>query len=483
MTPAPAPSRPCPSRPGAGGPAGSGPTRPRPPTAARPAPHGGPPHRARPRRRARLGPGPVRLRVAPRALRQRGGRRPAGRCGPTRASSPTTTSTWPRTSDRAATSSARSSPATADAMPWYLPAPELATTSCRGRSSSRRTSAAGAGSSPTTPGRARSSTGGRPGRPTGIAGRSIEHVDARSLPASWLDEDPGLARRAPATGDDRGRARRPEPPSYPYGPFGPRPITWPATVVIPLVDEGDGGRGTDRVVDRHPRRRRRGPGRRHRHRAGGRVPRRRRSTGAERARRRRDLHPRRQPPHPRVARQLRPAGRPRGALRRRRPPRPRAPRADSTPWRARRRSAAPTRCSSEVWAVGRRTVSICSIDSYLDCPTREQRAWTGDSVVHQMVDLTTNDGLVAGPLAPAAGRLAARPTACSRWRAPATPSTSTSPSSRTGPCTGSTRCGTSTATSATARRSGGCCPSSRACCAGSSRSATTTACPPTSTPG
>lgn len=43
-----------------------------------------------------------------------------------------------------------------------------------------------------------------------------------------------------------------------------------------------------------------------------------------------------------------------------------------------------------VYAVGRRTVTICSLDSYVDCPTREQRAWTGDSVVHQMVDLTTN---------------------------------------------------------------------------------------------
>lgn len=44
----------------------------------------------------------------------------------------------------------------------------------------------------------------------------------------------------------------------------------------------------------------------------------------------------------------------------------------------------------DVWAVGRRTVSLCSLDAYIDCPTREQRAWTGDSVVHQLVDLTTN---------------------------------------------------------------------------------------------
>lgn len=44
----------------------------------------------------------------------------------------------------------------------------------------------------------------------------------------------------------------------------------------------------------------------------------------------------------------------------------------------------------QIHEIGRRTVSICSLDSYVDCPTREQRAWTGDSVVHQLVDLTTN---------------------------------------------------------------------------------------------
>ena len=53
------------------------------------------------------------------------------------------------------------------------------------------------------------------------------------------------------------------------------------------------------------------------------------------------------------------------------------------------------RCSDplleRISSVGRRTVSICSLDSYIDCPTREQRAWTGDSVVHQMADLTTNN--------------------------------------------------------------------------------------------
>ena len=45
---------------------------------------------------------------------------------------------------------------------------------------------------------------------------------------------------------------------------------------------------------------------------------------------------------------------------------------------------------SRIWAVGRRTVDLCAQDAYLDCPSREQRAWTGDSVVHQMVDLASN---------------------------------------------------------------------------------------------
>ncbi len=43
-----------------------------------------------------------------------------------------------------------------------------------------------------------------------------------------------------------------------------------------------------------------------------------------------------------------------------------------------------------IHAVGLRTVDLCALDAYVDCPTREQRAWTGDSVVHQMVDLVAN---------------------------------------------------------------------------------------------
>jgi len=45
---------------------------------------------------------------------------------------------------------------------------------------------------------------------------------------------------------------------------------------------------------------------------------------------------------------------------------------------------------NRIFAVGRRSVDLCSHDAYVDCPTREQRAWTGDFVVHQMVDFATH---------------------------------------------------------------------------------------------
>ncbi|SCG46814.1 alpha-L-rhamnosidase [Micromonospora echinaurantiaca] len=51
-------------------------------------------------------------------------------------------------------------------------------------------------------------------------------------------------------------------------------------------------------------------------------------------------------------------------------------------------------CSDElldrIHRTGLRTVDLSAQDAYLDCPTREQRAWVGDSVVHQSVDLLTN---------------------------------------------------------------------------------------------
>lgn len=43
-----------------------------------------------------------------------------------------------------------------------------------------------------------------------------------------------------------------------------------------------------------------------------------------------------------------------------------------------------------LYRAGIRTVALNSFDAFTDCPTREQRAWVGDSVVHQAVHLTTN---------------------------------------------------------------------------------------------
>lgn len=39
----------------------------------------------------------------------------------------------------------------------------------------------------------------------------------------------------------------------------------------------------------------------------------------------------------------------------------------------------------------RRTVELCSHDAFVDCPTREQRAWVGDGVVHQLTHLVSNE--------------------------------------------------------------------------------------------
>lgn len=43
-----------------------------------------------------------------------------------------------------------------------------------------------------------------------------------------------------------------------------------------------------------------------------------------------------------------------------------------------------------LYRAGVRTAFLNSHDAFVDCPTREQRAWVGDGVVHQMVHLTTS---------------------------------------------------------------------------------------------
>ena len=45
---------------------------------------------------------------------------------------------------------------------------------------------------------------------------------------------------------------------------------------------------------------------------------------------------------------------------------------------------------NRIYTAGIRTVQLNSHDSFIDCPTREQRAWVGDGVVHQMVHLAAN---------------------------------------------------------------------------------------------
>lgn len=60
------------------------------------------------------------------------------------------------------------------------------------------------------------------------------------------------------------------------------------------------------------------------------------------------------------------------------------------PWQA----GSEFECSDEelnrIYLAGIRTVQLNSHDAFIDCPTREQRAWVGDGVVHQMVHLATN---------------------------------------------------------------------------------------------
>jgi hypothetical protein len=44
-----------------------------------------------------------------------------------------------------------------------------------------------------------------------------------------------------------------------------------------------------------------------------------------------------------------------------------------------------------LYQAGIRTTQMNSFDAFTDCPTREQRAWVGDGVVHQMVHLVANE--------------------------------------------------------------------------------------------
>jgi alpha-L-rhamnosidase len=63
----------------------------------------------------------------------------------------------------------------------------------------------------------------------------------------------------------------------------------------------------------------------------------------------------------------------------------------------------------QLYAVGRRTVTLCSADAYVDTPTREGRAWIGDAVVHGMVDLVTNSDWTLARWNPRLAMLSALP--------------------------------------------------------------------------
>jgi hypothetical protein len=43
-----------------------------------------------------------------------------------------------------------------------------------------------------------------------------------------------------------------------------------------------------------------------------------------------------------------------------------------------------------IWRVGARTLELCAVDAFIDCPGREQNAWVGDSYLHTLVSLVTN---------------------------------------------------------------------------------------------
>jgi hypothetical protein len=60
------------------------------------------------------------------------------------------------------------------------------------------------------------------------------------------------------------------------------------------------------------------------------------------------------------------------------------------PWEAGATFACNDEELNRIFQAGIRTVQLNSHDAFLDCPTREQRAWVGDGVVHQMVHLATN---------------------------------------------------------------------------------------------
>lgn len=61
-----------------------------------------------------------------------------------------------------------------------------------------------------------------------------------------------------------------------------------------------------------------------------------------------------------------------------------------SPWSGNTGFAADDPLLERLYEAGKRTVAVNSWDCFIDCPTREQRAWAGDSVVHLMTHLAAN---------------------------------------------------------------------------------------------
>jgi hypothetical protein len=63
---------------------------------------------------------------------------------------------------------------------------------------------------------------------------------------------------------------------------------------------------------------------------------------------------------------------------------------DLYPWQPGAEFACSDDALNRIFKAGIRTVQLNARDAFTDCPTREQQAWVGDSVVHQMISLVTN---------------------------------------------------------------------------------------------
>ncbi len=63
---------------------------------------------------------------------------------------------------------------------------------------------------------------------------------------------------------------------------------------------------------------------------------------------------------------------------------------DLYPWQPGAEFSCSDEALNKIFQAGIRTVALNSRDAFTDCPTREQQAWVGDSVVHQMVHLVSN---------------------------------------------------------------------------------------------